>query len=330
MDRYGRTFLFLEGGLFLHHLMVPRLLLNHLRNDRGEVRFDEPLAAHTTIGVGGSAVCHFTPDTVEALVATVRLCRHLNYPYLLLGGGSNLLCSDDGFPGLIISTQGLREIIYDKRRVRAEAGTPLPLLLDTTRHLGNSSLDFLAGIPGTLGGAIAMNAGIPEQSISDMVEEVAVLDENSKVQVLTRTECQFGYRQSKILKERLPVLWGCLRFNGKLYDHSEVLAKRRATQPLDLPSAGCVFKNPPGKSAGLLIEKAGLKGLIVGKAKVSEKHANFVVNLGGATNAEIRKLIDIVRQKVYKSFHLWLELEIEVLDGCERGNRVGSLSSGPL
>lgn len=305
----------LKGGLFLHHLMVPSLLADHLASHRGKVRFDEPLAPHTTIDVGGRAARYFAPDTVEAFATAVRLCRHLNYPYLLLGGGSNLLFSDDGFPGLVISTQGLQEVTRENHSVRAEAGTPLPLLLDTTNRLGNGSLNFLAGIPGTVGGAIAMNAGIPEQSISDAVEEVAILDENSEVRIVTAKECQFEYRQSKVLKEQIPVLWGRLRLNGKSYDRFEVLAKRRATQPLDLPSAGCVFKNPPGSSAGYLIEKADLKGLIVGRAKVSEKHANFIVNLGGATNAEIRKLIDIVRQKVYKSFHIWLELEIEVLNG---------------
>jgi UDP-N-acetylmuramate dehydrogenase len=231
---------------------------------------------------------------------------------------------------MVISTQGLQEIIWEGSYVRASAGIPLPLLLDRANRLGNRSLNFLAGIPGTLGGAIAMNAGIPERSIADVLEEIAILREDYKIRNVSPEMCRFGYRRSQVLEQRIPVLWARLRLNGKPYDRFELISRKRATQPLDLPSAGCVFKNPPEGSAGYLIEKAGLKGLIIGKAKVSEKHANFIVNLGGATNAEIRKLIDIVRQKVYKSFHIWLELEIEVGTGCERGNRERGISSGLL
>lgn len=281
----------------------------------GEVRFEEPLACHTTIGVGGTAVFFLSSEHPADLAEAVRLCAHHGYPYLLLGAGSNILFSDRGYPGLVISTERLRGVFHEGDRVRVFAGEPLPTLLDAVNRVQTRSLNFLAGIPGSIGGAIAMNAGIPARAIGEVVDEIAVLDLSGQVKRLRAADCGFSYRKSRILEERLLVLWVRLRLDGAPYDREEILAHRRAHQPLCTCSAGCVFKNPPGFSAGRLIEEAGLKGFSVGMAKVSEKHANFILNLGGATSADIRKLIDIVRQKVYKSFRVLLELEIEVIDG---------------
>jgi len=160
-----------------------------------------------------------------------------------------------------------------------------------------------------------MNAGIRERAIADVLKEIVVIDPRNGLTALSPQQCGFGYRQSAVLQQRLPVLWGRLRLDGDPFDRTEILDRRRRTQPVNAYSAGCIFRNPQGFSAGYLIQKAGLKGLSCGGAKVSDKHANFIVNAGGATSAEIRKLIDIVRQKVYKSLRILLELEIEVLYG---------------
>jgi UDP-N-acetylmuramate dehydrogenase len=216
---------------------------------------------------------------------------------------------------MVICTQRLRGYSFGEESVRVSAGESLCRLLDAANHNGIRSLNFLAGIPGSLGGAITMNAGIRQQSIGAIVTEVAVLDPAGNTRVLQQRDCEFAYRQSLFRTQHIPVLWAQLRLNGEWYDRDAIRTQRLAHQPVFPRSAGCVFKNPPGHSAGRLIDKAGLKGTMVGMAKVSEKHANFILNLGGASSAEIRKLIDIVRQKVYKSFRILLEPEIEVIDG---------------
>ncbi len=280
-----------------------------------EIRLDEPLCAHTTIEIGGPCHCFLLPESIDALIASIRVCKEEEIPYRLLGAGSNVLFADSGYSGVIIATERLVGSTVRGNRIEVLCGEPLPSLLATVTRMGERSLGFLAGIPGSLGGAIAMNAGIPARSIGDIVHRVAVLDTHNDVQILNAEECHFSYRESKIRTERLPVLWASLRLDEEPYDHDSILARRRATQPISERSSGCVFKNPPNRSSGQLIEECGLKGFRVGMAKVSGKHANFILNLGGAKGAEIRKLIDIVHQKVYKSFHISLELEIEVIDG---------------
>jgi UDP-N-acetylmuramate dehydrogenase len=280
-----------------------------------EIRIDEPLCTHTTIDVGGPCHCFLLPESMDALTASIRICKEEKIPYRLLGAGSNILFADSGYSGVIIATERLVGSTIHKDRVKVLCGEPLPSLLASIAQTGERSLGFLAGIPGTVGGAIAMNAGIPARSIGDIVDSVAVLDTHNDVRILNAAECHFGYRESTIRAERLPVLWASLYLGEEHYDHDAILARRRATQPISERSSGCVFKNPPNRSSGQLIEECGLKGFQVGMAKISEKHANFILNLGGAKEAEIRKLIDIVRQKVYKSFHISLELEIEVIDG---------------
>lgn len=279
-----------------------------------EIRLDEPLCTHTTIKIGGPCHCLLLPESTDALIAAIKACNEEEIPYRILGAGSNVLFADSGYSGVIIATERLVGSTVHKDRVEVFCGEPLPSLLASVTRTGDQSLGFLAGIPGSLGGAIAMNAGIPARSIGDIVDRVAVLAQNN-VQILNAAECHFGYRESKIYTERLPVLWASLRLNEEPYDHDAILGRRRATQPISERSSGCVFKNPPNRSSGQLIEECGLKGFSVGMAKISEKHANFILNIGGAKGSEIRKLIDIVHQKVYKSFHISLELEIEVIDG---------------
>lgn len=300
-----------EKGTFLHGI-DRSAFTKELCALRGELRFEEPLACHTTIGVGGKAAFFLSPERPHALAETIRCCRRYGYPYLLLGAGSNLLFSDCGYPGLIISTEQLRGITLKEGSVQVFAGEPLPALLNTVNRAGIRSLNFLAGIPGSLGGAIAMNTGIPQRTIGDIIEEVAVLNPHGEVMVLKAKDCGFSYRRSEILEQRLPVLWARLRLDGRPYDRGEILTHRRASQPLSALSAGCVFKNPRGLSAGALIDKAGLKGRREGGAYVAEKHGNFILAETGARASDVLKLINIIRETVYKRFEVYLELELEV------------------
>jgi len=281
----------------------------------GELRRGESLSLHTTIQIGGPAEGFFLPASKESLIEAIRTCREHGVPYFILGKGSNILFSDSGFHGLVISTACLSGYKQSDECLSADCGVALATLISTANTHGNYSLDFLAGIPGSLGGAIAMNAGIKERSIGEIVKEITVLSTDGTLESIGRPACDFSYRTSSILKLRLPVLGADLFLGGEKYDREQLLAQRSARQPLGLASAGCTFKNPIGCSAGELIERAGLKGFRLGMAQVSDIHANFIINLGGARSAEIRRIIDIVRQKVYKSFHILLDLEIEVVDG---------------
>jgi len=312
MDGDHEPVTFPQGRKLLHRVED---LAASLESLSGELRIDELLSAHTTIKVGGSADAFFLPTSIGSLVDAIGLCRDYSVSYFVLGRGSNVLFSDSGYRGLIISTGRLTACTVSDGHLSADCGTPLAKLISETNAHGVHSLDFLVGIPGTLGGALAMNAGIKARSIGEIVEKVSVLCGDGTVVSIDRDACGFSYRASAILESRLPILRVQLRLDEEKFDLDQLLARRAVTQPHGSPSAGCAFKNPVGRSAGELIEHAGLKGFRVGMAKVSDIHANFIINLGGASSAEIRKLIDIVRQKVYKSFYILLDLEIEVIDG---------------
>ncbi len=280
----------------------------------GEVFLNEAMARHTTIQTGGAAACLFYPQHTAEIKQALAFCSRHRQRYFILGNGSNLLFLDRGYSGLVIATSRLRGLRLEKDGLTAWAGETINSLLDATNAFGYQGLNFLAGIPGTVGGAVVMNAGIPQASISDVVSEVAVLDRSGTVRILAQSDCRFSYRHSGISDDDLIVLW--VRFNlanQQSYDRRLLLAQRAIKQPLTHPSAGCVFVNPAGLSAGKLIEKADLKGFTVNRAKVSTKHANFILNLGGAKSADILKVIDITQKKVYKRFNIKLKLEIEVV-----------------
>ena len=304
--------MFPKRGAVLSRVVDTRL--HRVLTRYGTAYRDEPMARHTTFGVGGRAAYYALPETGAALATMIGLCRERAVPYIVLGGGSNVLFPDSSYPGVVIGTARLATVVIDPPYVDVGAGVPIGKLIARLNRIGIHSLDFLAGIPGTVGGAIAMNAGIQERTIGEVTEHVWALTDDAFAR-FRWTESLFSYRGSLFRRARLPILGARLRIDGPAYDATYLLARRAANQPLAAHSAGCVFKNPPGDAAGRLIDAAGLKGLRVGMAKVSEKHANFILNLGGAQSADIRKLIDIVREKVYKSFRILLELEIEVIDG---------------
>lgn len=280
-----------------------------------DLHFDEPLSRHTTFRVGGPADAYGEPPSADALAEAVRICRDEGVPVFVLGGGSNVLFGDAGWRGVVVATRRIGGITATDTGLSAAAGESLSRLIAAAEHQGSNSFGFLAGIPGSLGGGLATNAGIPGRSVGGVVRGVTVLDEHNRIVKLLRDDCGFAYRTSVIRTRRLVVLSAELAFDDQVYDPEALLARRWITQPIGAASAGCVFRNPPGQSAGALIDRCGLKGFVLGQAQISEKHANFIVNLGGATSAEICKLIDIVRQKVYNTHQVSLDLEVEVVTG---------------
>lgn len=283
-------------------------LLRALKALPGELREGVPLASLTTFRIGGPAWAVFTPSRWEALVEGVRLAQSWGTPWRVVGGGSKLLFSDQGFPGLVILTRNLRGCRREDGLVVAEAGLRL-------RNLVELGFCQLAGIPGTVGGAVVMNSGTRYGQIGDRVEWVELLTPEGELVRWGRGECEFSYRNSRIREQRWAVVRVGLRPANSGPPPALILAERRAGQPVGLPSAGCVFRNPPDAPAGWLIDRAGLKGAREGGAMVSPKHANFIVNLGHARASEVLRLVDRVQRQVFKAFRVWLKLELEVVRG---------------
>jgi UDP-N-acetylmuramate dehydrogenase len=273
------------------------------RSLRGELLLDEPLANHTTWRVGGPARRFYRPaDRDDLLLFLSQL--DADEPLLWLGLGSNLLVRDGGFAGTVIATQGRLDRIEwrDHRRLYAEAGVSCAKVARTAARAGLCGVEFLAGIPGTLGGALAMNAGAFGGETWQRVVEVETLDHRGGVHVRQPAAFEIGYRQVKgpagewFLSALLQLQPGDSEAAQR--EIRQLLERRSASQPTRQPSCGSVFRNPPGDHAARLIEAAGLKGLRLGGAQVSEKHANFIINTGNASAAQIEALIEQVRERV--------------------------------
>jgi UDP-N-acetylmuramate dehydrogenase len=287
---------------------------------RGLVKTHEPLARHTSLRIGGPADYFVIPASVDDILETLDFVRDRGLPWIVLGNGTNVLFPDEGYRGVIIKLgPSLGRIEISGDRVRAQAGASLAALISQVRAQGGRDFDFLVGIPGSVGGALVMNAGIPEGTISDVVTRVGALTFDGKFITLKAEECRFGYRASRFQEERLIVIEGEFALGrGKSWDGEELLRRRKERQPLGVPSPGCVFRNPVGvnATAGQLLDWAGLKGLRVGGARISPKHANFIVNEGGATSRDVLQLIDIARSVVLKYWGVELKLELAVVETC--------------
>lgn len=284
---------------------------------RGIVRYRERLARHTSLKIGGEADYFVTPGCLEDIEASLAFARKFELPWIVLGNGTNILFPDEGYRGMVIklghkmSAKSLRDDV-----LVAQAGAGVGMLIKYLHEHALNDLDFLVGIPATVGGAIAMNAGIPEGTISDLVRKVRVLTNDAKLVTLTKEECNFGYRCSLFHRRKYIIVEGEFRVGGnKQWDYESLLRRRAERQPLSQSSPGCVFKNPEGvgATAGQLIDSAGLKGYKVGGAVISHKHANFIINEGGATCKDVLRLIDIARECVLKYFGVELALELEVV-----------------
>jgi UDP-N-acetylmuramate dehydrogenase len=278
---------------------------------------DIPLCDRTSFKIGGPARYFVEPHDEDEIRAAIDFAREKNLPVLLVGRGSNLLVSDAGWDGLAIGIgQSYAAVTWRGDTATAQAGVLLDsLVLQSVRH-GYAGLEELSGIPGSLGGALVMNAGAYGTTISETVERVSYFDiDKSIIADASRGALDFGYRSSILQRKKVVVLGAVLKFlpgnrNRLLEVRGEVLNKRKARQPLYLPNCGSVFKRPPGQFAGLLIEKAGLKGFRFGNAGISEQHANFIVNFGGARAAEVRHLIVVAQQRVYERLGFLLEPEV--------------------
>lgn len=285
-----------------------------------KVRTDEPMSRHTTFRIGGKADLLVEPAEVNQAEAVLKLLHQMQLPYLVIGNGSNLLVGDKGIRGVVVKL-GNEFSAHDIEGevITAQSGLKLSRLANFA--LGNclTGLEFAAGIPGTVGGAVFMNAGAYDGEMKQVVKEVTFLDENGRRKTLTGEECEFGYRSSIFSHMPNCVILSC-KIALKAGDTAlikatmEDLAERRnSKQPLNYPSAGSTFKRPEGYFAGKLIQDAGLMGFRIGGASVSEKHAGFVVNDQGATAAEVRKLIETVQNKVEAQFGVHLEPEIKLV-----------------
>jgi UDP-N-acetylmuramate dehydrogenase len=279
----------------------------------------EPMSRHTTFRIGGPAEYMAFPTSEAQAAESVRWAERRGLPWRCIGGGSNLLVRDEGLLGLTILLTGLDALEAEGTRLRAGAGVPLGKLAVFHAKQALSGLAFAYGIPGTAGGAVVMNAGAYGGEVSQVLYESRCLAPDGTVVTLPAGAHDFGYRHS-VFAERPDFILLSAEFalrEGEpaavLSEMEALMAKRRAKQPLELPSAGSVFKRPPGQYAGELIERCGLKGHTVGGAKVSEKHAGFIVNVGGATCRDVLALIEHIQNVVLQQTGFALELELRVL-----------------
>ena len=282
---------------------------------------EEPLARHTSFRIGGPAGLFAAPKNQEALCRAVRLCRQAQAPLLILGKGSNLLFSDAGYNGVVLFTGELEEelTLQGGSCILASAGVPLTKLCRFAAQHNLSGLEFAYGIPGSLGGAVFMNAGAYGGEMAGVLQSVTYLDEAGELVTKPVEELELGYRTSLFNHTNTCILQASLALHpGSEAEITETmngfLQRRKEKQPLEYPSAGSAFKRPEGAFAGALIEQSGLRGFRVGGAAISEKHCGFIVNLGGATCADVLRLADEVQRIVKEKTGYTLEKEIRVVE----------------
>lgn len=294
-----------------------------LKNLKGKVRHNEPLSKHTSFKIGGPCRVWFEPHDVDDLIVCLRLAKKENMPYCIIGAGTNILMRNGGFRGIVIKLKSpsFKRLAFVSNTLRAGAGARIQ---DMVRYLSSrkvSGYEFLAGIPGTIGGALVMNAGTTFEgrqcAIGDSVQTVRVLDRRWRVRTLTRSGMRFRYRNSNL--GNYIILGAQFRFkSGKSAAAKrrieDFLLSRAKKQDYSKPNAGCIFKNPsPRVAAGRLLEQSGCKGMRCGGAKVSDKHANFILNFNSATAADVIKLIGRVKTRVKKKFGITLHEEIHIV-----------------
>lgn len=288
----------------------------------GEIRFDEPADRHTSIGVGGRIDALVFPKDVSEMAETIAFLRARRIPFLPVGNWTNLIVRGGGYRGVLISLTGLHGLeIRDNGegnvRVEAEAGAALSELVTLSMYEGLTGMEFCAGIPGSVGGAVRMNAGAYGSEIKDVVVTVHLLDPAEGIRTITRDSLIFRYRNLDLPAETI-IIGAAFRLKRgeqeKIAERiREILSLRKEKHPLEFRNAGSIFKNPRAIPAGRLIESAGLKGLRIGDAEVSAKHGNFIVNRGQASAAEVLSLIDLVQKRVFKATGHSLETEVRII-----------------
>lgn len=287
---------------------------------RGIVKFNEPMSKHTTFGIGGPADYYVEPADADDLASVMAWVNKNRMPWFVFGDGANLLVADKGIRGVVIRMgKPFMNVKIDGEQVTAGSGMKLDRLVTMTVEAGLAGLENIAGIPGTVGGAIVMNAGTYRGEIGNVIELVRVVTDEGEQLELTPDKLDFKYRWSIFQADKSKIITeAVLRLNPG--DRTELIAiaeNIRARRNVNLPtngrSAGCMFKNPDGHSAGQLIDKAGLKGVSVGDAVVADKHANFILNVGNATAADVRALAEQVKEKVKEQFNIDLNYEVRIV-----------------
>lgn len=284
-----------------------------------ELRRDEPMSAHTSFKVGGPAALMALPTTEKQLVFTVRLAMEEGVVPVVVGLGSNLLVDDHGLNNLVVKTAPQMNLCeVNGTVITACAGAPLAQVANAAAGCGLTGMEFAHGIPGSLGGAVTMNAGAYGGELCQVVRSVRTMDQNGKIETLSGEQCLFSYRHSVFSDGSRLILSAELELQrGEetviREQMAELMARRKEKQPLEYPSAGSAFKRPEGLFAAALIDQCGLKGLRVGGAQVSEKHAGFIINSGGATCRDVLELMDLVRARVLRETGVELEAEIRYL-----------------
>lgn len=296
---------------------IRQKFIDVLGNER--VLFDEPMSSHTTFRIGGPAEVFAMPENYEQIGAVLKLCDQEQLPYFVLGNGSNLLVSDSGYRGVIIQMdRNMEEIRLEGNEIHACAGALLSSIAVAARNASLTGFEFAGGIPGTLGGAVVMNAGAYGGELKDVLKEAVVMDREGKIFTIPVEELEMGYRTSVIKTAGYLVLEAVIALEKgdpeKIRATMKDLSDRRTEkQPLDCPSAGSTFKRPEGYFAGKLIMDSGLRGYRIGGAQVSEKHCGFVINAGGATAKDVRALMDHVIRTVQEKYGVTLEPEVKFL-----------------
>lgn len=286
----------------------------------GEVRLDEPMSRHTTYRIGGPARAFVEVYSIAALRTIIELCKKEGLEWCAVGKGSNLLVSDEGYKGVALALSGdFRKWHFDDetRRVVVGAGTILSRLVQEVFHRGYSGMEFAVGTPGTVGGALRMNAGTKDDWIGSRVVSVTTLRPNEGLVRYVKGDIEWGYRSTSFDPEEIIVeveLQLEPSLSGAVHERmSNLLAKRKESQPLNYPSCGSVFRNPEGYSAGALIDEVGLKGATCGGAQISEKHANFIVNKDKASAQDVINLITLAHDKVKERYGVELQTEVRFL-----------------
>ncbi len=300
---------------------------------KGIIKTDEPLAKYTTLKIGGRARFFLIPADIEDLSTLVKFLNRVNIRMLVIGAGSNLLVND-GYLRLVVlklDAPAFKEVTRKNNTVFAGGGLPLAGLIDISKRSGLSGCECLVGIPGTVGGALLMNAAVRDVTnkqreqlcaISDPLIRVKVMDKNGDILLFKRADLKFGYRDSNLKEYIVLGAWFEL-FHATQDEILETISRfskhRQMTQELKIPNAGCIFKNPQGidLTAGELIDRCQLKGKAIGGAQVSQQHANFIINKGNARFDQVKALINRIQKDVYEKFNIWLELEIKIWEGVQ-------------
>ncbi|WKV08344.1 UDP-N-acetylmuramate dehydrogenase [Thermoanaerobacterium sp. CMT5567-10] len=282
------------------------------------IYINEPMSRHTSFRIGGPAEVFVIPQNREELINVLDIIRNENIPYFILGNGTNIIVSDRGIRGVVIKLTAIRKISVEGEYIVSETGALLSAIANTALDNELTGFEFASGIPGTLGGAVTMNAGAYGTEIKDVIEKVEVIDENGNIYEIKNGNMKFAYRSSAIQLDNLIALKAWIHL--KKGNYKDIRAKmdelnglRKKKQPLEYPSAGSVFKRPEGYYAGKLIQDAGLQGYTIGGAQVSEKHCGFIINKGDATAEDVINLIRFIQKTVKDRFGVDLHTEVKII-----------------